>query len=166
VHAHVEHSSLCIQTRSERLRYIPQRTYFFSSRSRRPMVVAPFLCAMSEERERTISRVVYTRTPDIVGEIENNNNGDGKKKATKSAVLFNPKQSCPWYADFAEAPFSLRAAFCDVFFAYILATRSRCSPDVESIERNAERGSEMVRRAGVNNNNKIFILGNNIAREH
>lgn len=47
------------------------------------MVVAPFLYAMSEERERT-TLARCTRTLDIVGQIENNNNVDDEKKATKT----------------------------------------------------------------------------------
>lgn len=94
VHAHVEHPSLCIQARSEneRFRYILLRTYIFFLFSFSTTVERwwshPFYTRWARKGSILHSRVVHTRTPDIVGEIENNNNGDGEKKSDKKRGTF------------------------------------------------------------------------------
>lgn len=68
------------------------------------------------------------------------------KRTTKSAVLFNPKQSRPWYADFASRPLFMFQPCCFLWrvFTRIPAMRLRYDSDVKSIGRNAERDSQIV----------------------
>lgn len=83
------HSGALGETRGSDIYYYVHIFSLLVLDDRRAMVVSPFLYAMSEERERTtLSRVVHTRTPDIVGEIENNNNGDGEKKKRQKTRYF------------------------------------------------------------------------------
>lgn len=76
---------------------------------------------------------------------------------TKSAALFNPKQSVPMICRFRGGALSLRATFFFFFNFFVNATvflrtllqraraRARSRSDVKSIERHTEHGGQMAR---------------------